>query len=65
MAKLTDAQFNMLLSCEEDGATAASHYAPVVKLLGMGLIEERPTKYGSRYYLTATGRLALEEARNG
>jgi hypothetical protein len=64
MVRLTKAQIKMLQAAsDERGAGAASFYPPVKKLLALGFIEDKPLKFGSRYYITAVGRAALSEVK--
>jgi len=63
MAGLTTPQKEMLLASAADGgAGAASFYPPAKKLVALGLIEERQIKWGSRFFITDAGRLALSQS---
>jgi len=59
MPKLTKPQRVLLEGIAKAPMAATSTYPPVLKLLGMGLIEERKGKWSDWYDITEAGRAAL------
>lgn len=60
MAKLTLAQYCLLVDISDAPHPTASSYAPAKKLVELGLAEWVPGKYSDRLAITDAGRIALQ-----
>jgi hypothetical protein len=60
--KLTPAQFMLLAGLAKQPHYVAAHFAPHIKLVALGFVEEREGRYSTVSYVTDAGKAALAHA---
>lgn len=63
--KLTKAQIETLSTVAryDNGTSYAEYYAPIKKLLALGLVEKIEGRFSDRFKITPSGREALKAAQ--